>query len=270
MIKFSIIIPTFNQVFFLEHCLQNILQQSYSNFEIILIDGGSLDGTTNLIKKYAKKYKQITYWESCKDNGQADAINKGMKKCSGNWITWQNCDDYYANTNALEIFAASIKKNKKNKLFIANINLVNDNKEIIREIKYVTPNLLSLLYEGMTLTNQAAFWSRSIQEEIGFMENTRINFDYEWFIRILSKYPGKAFHINKTLGCYRIHDDQKTKVQTEEDQKIKMSFRKKYGFTKKFIFLKILLLKLRRLILYICQGNFFYVAKGFFYFLYKK
>lgn len=270
MIKFSIIIPSFNNIYFLEHCLQNILQQSYSNYEIILIDGGSTDGTLNLIKKYAQKYNQISYWQSCKDDGQADAINKGMKKCSGNWITWQNCDDYYATPHALKIFATSIKKYKKNKLFIANINLVNGNKEIIREIKYVTPNLLSLLYEGMTLTNQAAFWSKSIQEEIGFMINTRINFDYEWFMRILSNYPGKVFHINDTLGCYRIHDDQKTKVQTEEDHKIKMSFRKKYGFNKNFIFFKIFLLKLRRLILYIFQGNFFYVAKGFFYFFKKK
>ena len=270
MIKFSIIIPSLNQVFFLEHCLKNILHQNYSNFEIILIDGGSTDGTINLIEKYSKKYKQIKYWESSKDNGQADAINKGMKKCSGDWITWQNCDDYYANIHALDTFAVSIKKNPKNKLFIANINLVNGNKDIIRDIIYVTPNLFSLVYEGMTLTNQAAFWCRGVQEEIGFMINTRINFDYEWFMRILSKYPGKVFHINETLGCYRIHDDQKTKEQTEEDHQIKMNFRKKYGFTKRFIFFKILFLKLRRLILYIYQGDFFYVVRGIFYFLYKK
>ena len=116
----------------------------------------------------------------------------------------------------------------------------------------------------MTLTNQAAFWSRGIQEEIGFMENTRINFDYEWFMRILSKYPGKGFHINETLGCYRIHDNQKTKNQTEEDHRIKMNFRKKYGFSNRFIFLKILLLKIRRLILYISQGNIFYIVRGIF------
>jgi len=268
--KFSIIIPTFNQIFYLEHCLQNILQQNYSNFEIILIDGGSTDGTTNLIEKYAKKYSQITYWESKKDNGQADAINKGMKKCSGDWITWQNCDDYYANANVLDIFYDSIKNNPQKKLFVANINLVNNKKDIIRDIKFVTPNLFSFVYEGMTFTNQAAFWSRDIQEEIGFMENTRINFDYEWFMRILSKYPRKGFHINETLGCYRIHDNQKTKNQTEEDHRIKMNFRKKYGFSNRFIFLKILLLKIRRLILYIIQGNIFYVVRGIFYFLFKK
>ena len=270
MIKFSIIIPSFNQFFFLENCLQSILNQNYSNFEIILIDGGSTDGTINLIEKYSKKYKQITYWESSKDKGQADAINKGMKKCSGDWIAWQNCDDYYANSQTLDIFASSIKKNPKKKLFIANINLVNVKKDIVRDIKYVTPNLFSLLYEGMTLTNQAAFWSRSIHEEIGFMENTRINFDYEWFMRILSKYPGKIFHINETLGCYRIHDGQKTKEQAKEDHKIKMIFRKKYGFNKKFFCLKIIFLKLRRLILYIYQGNVFYVVRGIFYSLCKK
>lgn len=270
MIKFSIIIPCLNQITFLKECLENILQQRYRNFEIIVMDGGSLDGTKDLIKKYSKKYSELIFWKSEKDKGQADAINKGIKKSSGNWITWQNCDDYYNNEYVLETFYRAIKKNPSKKLFIGNINLVDKNKNIIREIKYVTPNLYSLVYEGMMLTNQAAFWSRKIHHEVGYLKNSRINFDYEWFMRILSKYPKTAHHINQVLGCYRLHENQKTNKQNEKDYKIKIFYRKKYGFIQRFVFFKVLLLKLRRFFLYILQGNFFYAFRGVFYLLYKK
>ena len=122
----------------------------------------------------------------------------------------------------------------------------------------------------MTLTNQAAFWSRKIHNEVGYLINSRINFDYEWFMRILSKHPKTGFHINQILGCYRLHENQKTNKQTKKDYKIKIFYRKKYGFVNKFIFFKVSLLKLRRFFLYILQGNFFYAFRGIFYLLYKK
>jgi glycosyltransferase involved in cell wall biosynthesis len=270
VIKFSIIIPSLNQFFFLRQCLENILQQRYRNFEIIVADGGSLDGTVDLLKKYKRKYNNLIFWESCKDKGQANAINNSIKKSTGNWITWQNCDDYYADENTLKVFYNAIKMNPLKKLFVGNINLVDINKKIIREIMYVKPNLYSLVYEGMTLTNQAAFWLKKIHHEIGYLYNSRINFDYEWFMRILSKYPNKTCHINQTLGCYRLHKNQKTSNQNQEDHKIKIFFKKKYGFRQKFIFFKIFLLKLRRFFLYILQGNFIYAFRGVFNFLYKK
>jgi glycosyltransferase involved in cell wall biosynthesis len=270
MIKFSIVIPCLNQIEFLKQCLENILHQSYKNFEVIIIDGGSNDGTKALIKKYSKKYSKFIFWKSEKDNGQADAINKGMKKSSGNWIAWQNCDDYYKNKNVLKIFHENIKNNPSKNLFIGNINLVNKSKKIIREIKYVTPSLYSLVYEGMTLTNQAAFWSSYVHKDIGYLFNSRINFDYEWFMRILSKYPKGAHHINQILGCYRLHENQKTYNQTEKDHQMKLFFKKKYGFNQRFCFLKIFLLKFRRFSLYILQGNLFYALRGVFYLLLKK
>ena len=113
MIKFSIIIPCLNQITFLKECLENILQQRYRNFEIIVMDGGSLDGTKDLIKKYSKKYSELIFWKSEKDKGQADAINKGIKKSSGNWITWQNCDDYYNNEYVLETFYRAINNTQQ-------------------------------------------------------------------------------------------------------------------------------------------------------------
>jgi glycosyltransferase involved in cell wall biosynthesis len=270
MIKFSIIIPSYNQSVYLKNCLNNILQQNYDNYEIIIIDGGSKDNSIEIIKTFAKKFNKITHWESNRDNGQADAINKGIKKSTGDWIAWQNCDDYFFSNNVLKIFAYYIKHHLNKKLFIGNINLVNKNKEIIRDIKYVKPNLFSLVYEGMVLTNQAAFWNRDIHKKIGFLENTKLDFDYEWFMRILYNYPEGAFHINKILGCYRIHQDQKSLNKNSEDLKIKIKFRFKYGYNVKFLCQKLFLLKIRRFFLYIFQGNFFYAFRGILYRFYKK
>jgi glycosyltransferase involved in cell wall biosynthesis len=270
MIKFSIIIPSYNQSVYLKNCLNNILQQNYNNYEIIIIDGGSEDNSIEIIKSFKKKFNKITYWESKKDFGQADAINKGIKKCSGDWITWQNCDDYFFSNNVLKIFADYIGRYLNKKLFIGNINLVNKNKKFIREIKYVKPNLTSLVYEGMVLTNQAAFWKREIHTKIGYLENTRLDFDYEWFMRILYNYPKNAFHINEILGCYRIHENQKTSKKNTLDFVIKMNFRFKYGYKAQFLWQKLFLLKIRRFFLYILQGNFFYAFRGFLSQFYKK
>src|SRR3989344_6933690 len=86
--KISIVIPSYNAVQYIEHTLRSILDQKYPSLEIIVQDGGSTDGTLNIIKKYAKKYPRILKFESKKDKGQADAINKGMKKTTGEIVTY--------------------------------------------------------------------------------------------------------------------------------------------------------------------------------------
>ena len=183
-IKFSIIIPSLNSKIFLNQCLQSIFQQTYKNYEIIIIDGGSKDGTLEYLNNLHDKIKLITE----NDNGQSDAINKGISLSTGNWITWQNCDDYYHDKNAFSIFANAIDKNKDKFLFTENINLVNRDNKILRDVKYIKPNFYSLLYEGMTLTNQACFWKKDLHFKIGKLENFKINFDYEWFLRILKNF----------------------------------------------------------------------------------
>lgn len=90
--KISIIIPTLNQGQFIEETILSILDQTYKNFEIIVIDGGSTDNTVAKIKKYEK---QIHFWISEKDKGQSTAINKGLKIATGEIVTWLNSDDHY-------------------------------------------------------------------------------------------------------------------------------------------------------------------------------
>jgi glycosyltransferase involved in cell wall biosynthesis len=265
-IKFSIIVPNYNGKNFLKRCLDSILSQSYKNYEIIVIDGYSHDGSVELLKTYGNKIQ----WVSEKDKGQADAINKGIKRCSGDWITWQNSDDFYSDNNSLLTFEKVINKNQQKKLFVANINLVNFEEKILRDVKYLKPYYFSLLYEGMTLTNQACFWDKELNNELGYLKDIRLNFDYEWFMRILKNYPDTGYHLNKTLACFRLHKSQKTQNQTYLDQKQLNLIKTEYGYNKKLSVIIRPMLLIRKFFYYLLQGNFYYLLRGFFKFFFGK
>ncbi len=89
--KISIITPCFNAVNYIEQTILSIIEQNYDNLEYIIIDGGSTDGTVDIIRKYEDK---LAYWISEPDQGQSDAINKGIAKATGDIFNWINADDY--------------------------------------------------------------------------------------------------------------------------------------------------------------------------------
>ena len=90
--KISIITPSFNQGSYLEQTIDSVLSQNYPNLEYIIIDGGSIDQSVDIIKKHKK---HLAYWVSEPDRGQSAAINKGLHKSTGDIINWLNSDDYY-------------------------------------------------------------------------------------------------------------------------------------------------------------------------------
>ncbi len=91
-IRISIVTPSFNQAKYLEETIQSVIGQNYPNLEYIIIDGGSTDGSVEIIKKYEN---QIAYWESKPDKGMYDAIQKGFDRSNGEIMAWINSDDMY-------------------------------------------------------------------------------------------------------------------------------------------------------------------------------
>ena len=206
--KVSIIMPSFNQVDFIERSIQSVLNQDYPNIELIVIDGGSTDGSVEIIKRYADK---LTYWVSEPDEGQAQAINKGIKKSTGEWIGWQNSDDLFS-PNAIKEMVECAIKNPKVDLVIGDMAMIDAQDQKIRNIRYISPTYASILAEGMVLTNQSAIWRRKIHESIGHLnEALHYGFDYEWFLRVLKNHS--AAHVPLVLGYLRMHSQTKTSLQ---------------------------------------------------------
>ncbi len=101
----SIITPSFNQARFLEETIQSVLKQSYPRIEFLIIDGGSTDGSVEIIRRYEDR---LTYWVSEKDEGQASAINRGFEHCTGDILCWLNSDDLLLD-GALELAANALR-----------------------------------------------------------------------------------------------------------------------------------------------------------------
>ena len=262
--KFSIIIPSYNQAEYIEQCLDSIVNQEYNNFEILIIDAQSKDGTLKIIKQYSKEYPNLIKYISEKDSGQADAINKGIKISRGELITWQNCDDKYLNNNVLRDVSNIFSSDNSLKLVYGNMDLIDQNSGKIRTLKYSKVYFDSLLYEGMVLSNQCTFWKKNLHKEIGLLKNTRTDFDYEWFLRVFKVHANNTKHINKSLGAFRLHRNQKTFFKSKSDIENLNNIKISYDFNKKIKYFKLVKLKLLKLIYYIKKREFVYILKKLF------
>ena len=205
--KISIITPSYNQAQYLEDTILSVLGQFYPNLEYMIYDGESTDGSVEIIKKYENN---LFYWESKKDKGQSDAINKGFAKSTGDILMWLNSDDILM-PNTL-YFIANQFLEKGDGIYYGNcihfeevssgVNSFGSN--VKRQFKIEPLEISDPIIQPST------FWSRKVWVENGKLdEDLHYGFDWEWFLRAKSK--GISFHvINKTLSLYRIHERHKT------------------------------------------------------------
>jgi glycosyltransferase involved in cell wall biosynthesis len=251
--RISVITPSFNQAEFLERTMRSVLDQGYSNLEYIVIDGGSTDGSVDLIRKYADR---LTYWVSEPDRGQVDAINKGFRRASGDWLCWQNSDDVFF-PGAFADLAKAASEHPEAGLIVGNMVLIDENDSPLRDLRYVAPDHGAMLAEGMLLANQSAFWRRDVQEAVGLLnESYHCSFDYDWFLRVTAACRG--VHVNRRWGGLRLHAATKTSNQaarfTEENRHILAG--REVPVWKRRLYL------LRRLGLMLRQGELGYVLRG--------
>ena len=205
MLKISIIVPSYNQGKFLEETLLSIFSQQYPSLEVFVIDGGSNDGSVDIIKKYEDK---IDYWVSEKDSGQSEAINKGFKKATGDILCWLCSDDLYM-PGALH---------KVNEIFSSlpeNVGLLHCNTEMFRNNHIVRydkgyPNLtMERLLAGMGFPQPSSFYRRKGVLETGFLnEKFHFGMDYDLISRLLMICDFK--YCDFLFSRYRLHGDSKS------------------------------------------------------------
>lgn len=185
--KVSIITVTYNAKGCLEETIKSVLSQTYTNIEYIIIDGGSSDGTLDIINRYKHMISKVV---SEKDSGIYDAMNKGVKIATGEIIYFLNADDRLYDTEVVTSIIEKFLENCDIKVIYGNVIYVNknDGTRKLRRYGHITRD--SLLYED--LCHQAVFVKRFLFLEIGnFDIKYKIVADYDWLLRVflLHKYP---------------------------------------------------------------------------------
>lgn len=260
----SIVIPSFNQGIFIENTLKSIIGQSYKNYEIIVMDGGSSDQTVEILKKYDK---YIKYWVSEPDQGQADAIKKGFNLASGNVFSWLNSDDIYL-PETLQIIADTFKNNLADIVYGNKLIIDQDNKVIAHRIltKFLPPPILqNYKYGGFGIYQPAAFWSREIYFKSGGVDSSfKFCMDNDLFISFVVS-SARFFYVNQFLAGFRIHGSSKTSVLRNVAAEELIQIEKRYNIDSKSIRCRLRRStnRLYRVLMLLLAGHFGYI-------IYKK
>lgn len=254
--KISIVMPSYNQVQFIERSILSILNQDYPNTELIVIDGGSDDGTTDIIKKYKNK---INLWISEKDQGQSDALNKGFKHCTGEIYGWLNSDDIYL-PNAFKNAVSVLKKNVDKKIVFGDWLSIDNEDNIIDHNHAFDFNLNHFKYEGFHLNAQSMFWHRSAHDNFsGFQINLHNCMDYQMILEFGINEGEQSFvRMPKILGAFRRYEGQKSAGMIPNVVKEQRLISEKYKYLDKYRLigkLKRIYFRLRRAVWYYKRGN---------------
>ncbi|HPZ09423.1 MAG TPA: glycosyltransferase [Candidatus Eremiobacteraeota bacterium] len=215
-IKISVIIPLYNHEKYIEDAIESVLSQTFTDFELIIIDDGSTDKSGEIVKNIADKRIQYIYQEN---SGAATAINRGIKIASGEYITILNSDDIYY-LNRFEEILSVIEKDGSIYAVFSYLEIIDSEGNFIRIKKGPEDNwinkysdtsfkdennvLLHLLEGNFLVTTSNLFCRRSVFEHIGYFSNLRYTHDYDFFLRLSYKY--KVHIIEEPLLKYRMHN----------------------------------------------------------------
>lgn len=259
--KFTIVTPSFNQGNFLEQTILSVWKQK-GDFELehIIADGGSTDNTVEIIKKYESFYQQSKFkfqcrkftftWWSRKDRGQADALNKGFKKASGDIYGWLNSDDVYTNNSALSEIIKIFSKEQKSDIVVGNMQIIDQDSKVLTEPpvycndfnsdefqKYL-PNILNNCF----IPQPSTFFKKSVYQNLK-IRNYHYGMDWDLWIRsFLNK--KKFYKTNALISGFRVHTGGKTTDGGINYYKETIQILKKYNpKSKQLIINQILLFK---------------------------
>ena len=201
----SVVTPSYNQGRFIKKTIESVLAQSYPNIEYVVIDGGSTDGTVEILQTYGDQLE----WVSEPDNGQTHAINKGMAIVRGEILGYLNSDDILL-PDAIKHVVEFFQKYNNCDMVYGNADYIDKEGDVTGSYKTADYSFDRLLKDCM-VCQPAAFWRRRIAEKIGpFNEQLDYAMDYDYWLRI-AKASGNIYFLPKKLACSRIYPETKTR-----------------------------------------------------------
>jgi glycosyltransferase involved in cell wall biosynthesis len=203
----SIVTPSYNQAPFLEETLCSVVRQDYDPIEYIVIDGGSTDGSLEIIKRYES---QLAFWISEPDNGQVDAINKGLRMAHGDIVAWINSDDLYM-AGAIHEAVEALQQNPNVGMVYGDGIMVDVEGKLLDRHTYRTYSVLDLLCFEVLL-QPTVFMRREILEQVGYLsEDYDLILDHDLWIKIATY--TSVLHVPSFWAVERTHESAKTIAQ---------------------------------------------------------
>lgn len=201
----SIVTPSFNQARYIEAAMQSVFAQDYPRIEYMIVDGGSNDGTVDLIKKNEDK---IAWWVSEKDKGQTDAINKGLRRARGEIVAWLNSDDTYE-PGAVSAAVKFLREHPEVGLVYGDCNFINEDGRVIGKFNAAQTDHRLLRQGYVHIPQQTAFFRAGLWRQVGPLDPTfYFAMDYDLWTRIAARSEIK--YIPQTWANFRLHTSGKT------------------------------------------------------------
>lgn len=203
----SIVTPSYNQERYLEETIRSVLEQDYPNLEYYVIDGGSTDGSLEIIKKYQD---HLAGWVSEPDRGQTEAINKGFSRSQGEIMAWLNSDDVYY-PGAIQSAVDYLLENPSVGMVYGDTDLIDGEGHVIGRFNAQQTDYQRLMRGGVYIPQPAAFWRRDLWDQVGPLDPSLFfAMDYDLWVKFAKTTTIK--YIPQLWACFRIHGEGKTMV----------------------------------------------------------
>jgi len=202
----SIVTPSFNQAKYLEKTIQSVLSQEYPRVEYILVDGGSTDGSVEIIRKYEK---DLAWWISEPDAGQTDAINKGFAHANGEIFAWLNSDDTYE-PGAIREAVDYLLAHPEIGMVYGDANFIDETGRIIGKFPAAQTDYRRLRRGYVHIPQQASFWRAELWRQVAPLDSSfYFAMDYDLWVR-LAKITQIRYLPGHVWANFRLHLDAKT------------------------------------------------------------
>jgi len=251
------VMKSYNQAQYIERSIISIINQNYADVQLIIIDGGSDDGTINIINKYIK---YIDHFVSEADDGQSDALNKGFKLADGEIYGWLNSDDIYLE-NAFHSAVEAFQNNDSKSIVFGDWLSIDKNDNVNDHHFAFDFSLSHFKYEGFHLNAQSMFWLKSVHERFNGFELSLYNtMDYQMILEFGINEGSESFlRVPQLYGAFRRYYGQKTAGVTEKVFNEHIFMAKKYKYEDKYALIgqiKRIFFRFRRSLWYLRRGGF--------------
>lgn len=224
--RISVVVPSFNQARYLPACLDSVLLQKYPAVELIVMDGGSTDGSADIVRSYANR---LAYWVSQPDGGQTPALIAGFARATGEIQCWLNSDDMHEPGSLFQV-ATYFREHPDVDAVFGNMIWVDADGRFLRAQKEIPFNRFLWMYTYNYIPGMSMFWRKGIYDRVGGLDaRFDLTMDADLFIRF-SDAGARIAHVDRTWSRMRFYREQRNqRLRARSDEEDLMIRRRYWG-----------------------------------------